>query len=592
MVTDRVDLRNYVVVSIWFGCNNDCTLCMLDGFRDTLPPIGFDRFREVAAGIRDQGVFENLILSGAEVTTFDSLARYVAFAASLGYFKKIQVQTNGRRLADREYLRELVECGVNEFFVSVHGTERVHDGIARRPGAYRETMKGIRNLCEFDVNVISNTVMTAANIHNIEGLMAVLSAEPISEFHLWNFFPMGVKDPFDLLVDLDAVVQLVPRLQNMLGPEKRPLVLKGFPHCLPAAQGVFFDSWFPVTVLPTAFWKEFDQSHFGGCYHRDRCADASCWGLSGAYRAHFGEEMERLHPLTEKSMGKSLSDAFEYAEPNDFFYNYCLWRYQPRMPTAGKFRSVNLLRHSFAVQDVGRPMYDLVDALRRGIGVGNTVWGVKMACGEISWEYYFYDYRRRERERSLSRVLEVIRPLARTRVIPNENIHYFMFSLDINEQLIQNGWEIDVVHLYIGNPGSAVSSGICYAQTENGAQLENLYYFFHPADQMDDIVAKILCSAQIDDVRIPLGAILWPELKDCTTICCANKQHCDCIYFSGITVDQFLFFLREMKYPDSIVLFVEQHRDRLDHLLFDVGIDYRLENGQLVMLKSGYYGTF
>ena len=37
---------------------------------------------------------------------------------------------------------------------------------------------------------------------------------------------------------------------------------------------------------------------------------------------------------------------------------------------------------------------------------------------------------------------------------------------------------------------------------------------------------------------------------------------------------------------------VEASRDGLDHLLYDVGIDYRMEGDSLMILKSGYYGTF
>ncbi|OQX64178.1 MAG: hypothetical protein B5M56_00355 [Desulfococcus sp. 4484_241] len=298
MTKTRVDLRDYVVISIWFGCNNDCCLCMLNGLRQSLPPIGFERFREILFEIRDQGRIRNLILSGAEVTTCDDLFQYVEFAVSLGWFEKIQIQTNGRRLADLNYLRELVARGVNEFFVSIHGTGSVHDNIVRRAGAYRETMQGLRNLAGLGgVNIISNTVMTEANYHDLENLMAVLSAERISEFHLWNFFPMRAGDRESLIVDLNRVVPLIPRLRAMLGPEIRPLVLKAFPHCLPVTEGVVFDSWFPVTVLPTAFWEEFGTSRFRECPHQHICLDKSCWGISGAYRARFGDEHQLLHPF-------------------------------------------------------------------------------------------------------------------------------------------------------------------------------------------------------------------------------------------------------------------------------------------------------
>ncbi len=38
--------------------------------------------------------------------------------------------------------------------------------------------------------------------------------------------------------------------------------------------------------------------------------------------------------------------------------------------------------------------------------------------------------------------------------------------------------------------------------------------------------------------------------------------------------------------------FLVENRSRLDHLLYDVGIDYRMEGDELKILKSGYYGFF
>ena len=57
-------------------------------------------------------------------------------------------------------------------------------------------------------------------------------------------------------------------------------------------------------------------------------------------------------------------------------------------------------------------------------------------------------------------------------------------------------------------------------------------------------------------------------------------------------MDQFLFFLKRMSYPNTLISYVEGNRHSLDHLLYDVGIDYRMEGDSLMILKSGYYGTF
>jgi len=276
----------------------------------------------------------------------------------------------------------------------------------------------------------------------------------------------------------------------------------------------------------------------------------------------------------------------------DLFFNYCLWAYEPTAPWQDKWRSANLLFHSFEQAGADDRMFDLVERLRETVGPSMTVWGVKWAGGKIGWEYYFYDYRRRERERSAAKVLQGMAPLVRSTVRLNENHHYFMFSLDIDDALVAGDRSVDEIHMYIGNPGSDVSSGICYAVTPTGARLENFYFFFDARRHRDDILNKIACSAQIDQGAVELGEIYRPELRDCRTICLANKQRTDCIYFSGITVDQLIFFLNWLDYPRPLRSLVERNRSRLDHLLYDVGFDYRMEGDRLRIEKSGYYGIF
>jgi MoaA/NifB/PqqE/SkfB family radical SAM enzyme len=298
MTYAKVDLTKYIVLSIWFGCNNNCTICMLSGMKEALPPIDFEDFKRVIMGVRDDGRYENLILSGAEVTTFDDLEKYVRFAASLGWFKKIQIQTNGRRLGDKEYLRRLVGWGVNEFFISIHGLKEVHDTITQAPGSFEETLKGLKNLQDHDVNVISNTVLTRVNLHDIPRLMTLLSRERVSEIHVWNFFPMERRDTKNLVVSMRSFVPLLSEVLGTLRSAGKALVLKSFPECLAAGEPGFFDSLFPVTVLPGLFWRQFGESGFGACVHRERCKAWQCWGLSSAYIHRYGDERDLLRPVT------------------------------------------------------------------------------------------------------------------------------------------------------------------------------------------------------------------------------------------------------------------------------------------------------
>jgi hypothetical protein len=286
------------------------------------------------------------------------------------------------------------------------------------------------------------------------------------------------------------------------------------------------------------------------------------------------------------------SERFEYATAQDPALNYCLWEYQAPAAAEDKFRSVNLLFHSFQVAGVDERAYDIVEALREAIGPFRTVFGIKALAGALSWEFYFYDYKRVGREVSMTRVLTALAPYARCAIQPNENLPYFMFSLDIDAELARGGRGLDLVHMYVGNPGSAVSSGIAYALEPQGATLENFYFFFDARTQLEQVAEKIGASAYFDATRVSMDQVLMPELRLCETICVANKRTHDCVYFSGVGVEQLLWFLRRFEYPEAIQRLVRDRRAELDHLLFDVGVDYRFEADHLVCLKSGYYGVF
>ena len=92
--------------------------------------------------------------------------------------------------------------------------------------------------------------------------------------------------------------------------------------------------------------------------------------------------------------------------------------------------------------------------------------------------------------------------------------------------------------------------------------------------------------------KVRIADIVVPELYECAKICVAKKRTADAIYYSGISVDQLRWFLHRFDYPEAVTSFVDEHRADFDHLMFDVGIDYRSgPDGTLEYPKTGYYST-
>jgi hypothetical protein len=237
-------------------------------------------------------------------------------------------------------------------------------------------------------------------------------------------------------------------------------------------------------------------------------------------------------------------------------------------------------------------MVDFCNALREVFGDWRTVWGVKNINGNLSWEFYFYDYNRLSRDVSISKAIEIIKNFTNCELSVNEDCLYFMFSIDIDGGIVTGKKDLEEVNVYLGDMSEHVSAGICYLLNENGLRLDNLYHFFDAETQMKLISDKVVSSLHLKLSDFNLDSILMPEFVQCKTIVVANKKHNDGIYFSRIDIAQLVTFMKMMQYPQEIIQFTLENQAKLDHLVYDVGIDYRMENGQIKYLKSSYYGVF
>ena len=49
-------------------------------------------------------------------------------------------------------------------------------------------------------------------------------------------------------------------------------------------------------------------------------------------------------------------------------------------------------------------------------------------------------------------------------------------------------------------------------------------------------------------------------------------------------------FLERERFPAELVAFAREYRNGLDHMLYDVGLDYVVEGGAVKVVKSAFYG--
>lgn len=113
---------------------------------DEVPDRGFD---ELVAEVRDRKPGEKqVIFAGREPPIHPNFLELVGEAREAGYFS-IEVVTNGRIFASREFARSAVMAGLTDVMVGFFSSDpSVHDSLTRTPGSWKQTVAGIRNLLE------------------------------------------------------------------------------------------------------------------------------------------------------------------------------------------------------------------------------------------------------------------------------------------------------------------------------------------------------------------------------------------------------------------------------------------------------------
>ncbi|HOX44660.1 MAG TPA: radical SAM protein [Myxococcota bacterium] len=180
-----------LIVNLTYLCNNRCVFCAV-GDR----PRRHAAREEVEAALRSQreAGTDLLDLDGGEPSLHPDLVPLVELARGLGY-RTITLITNARRLSYPAFARRLVQAGVGQFLVSVHGPDAaVHEALTCAPGSFEQTRRGLRAALEAagDAGRIAvNTTVVAGNLARLGDMGAWLAAEGVTRWNLQLLTPFG-----------------------------------------------------------------------------------------------------------------------------------------------------------------------------------------------------------------------------------------------------------------------------------------------------------------------------------------------------------------------------------------------------------------
>lgn len=147
-------------LAITYRCNNDCAHCYNARSRD-YPELTTEYWHQILDKLWSIGI-PHVVFTGGEPTLRNDLPELIAHAEHNGQISGIN--TNGRRLSDRSYVEKLVQSGLDHVQITLESHDpAIHDAMVKSPGAWKQTVAGIRNVLETPLYVMTNTTMLHTN---------------------------------------------------------------------------------------------------------------------------------------------------------------------------------------------------------------------------------------------------------------------------------------------------------------------------------------------------------------------------------------------------------------------------------------------
>ncbi len=303
-VTDKKDKSlERLELNVGLLCNNDCRFCISGDKRQPLDSVDNIKKEIKKNACKD---IDLLNILGGEVTLIRELPEIIQEAKDNG-FKNIHIITNGRRLCDEKYTRDLLESGLNRISVTLHGhTSELQDYIVQRKGAFEQTIKGLENLRNlkkegYKFQLTIGTCVHKMNYRYLRDMVNIANEYNANEFLLININPIEncEKYPEDTIIEYDKIKPHLDKTKEYANKIEMPVSFSEFPHCL------IYD----ITDIQEEDFEQIDNVSFAdekGRYNfdyveqrtsnkvkHDRCKECifnrRCEGIWKMYVKHFGE---------------------------------------------------------------------------------------------------------------------------------------------------------------------------------------------------------------------------------------------------------------------------------------------------------------
>lgn len=150
-------------LALTFRCQNNCAHCYTGGPQET-PELDTQQWKEIIDRLKRIGIFI-VTFTGGEPTLRRDLPELLQYAQEKGIVTGLI--TNGRKLKEREYVKKLVNAGLDFVQITLESHDSmIHDSITCTKGSWQETVEAVKNVIPTQIYATTNTTLNKHNASN------------------------------------------------------------------------------------------------------------------------------------------------------------------------------------------------------------------------------------------------------------------------------------------------------------------------------------------------------------------------------------------------------------------------------------------
>ncbi len=296
---------------LWNLCNNNCIMCTnpLDfrkenDAKDYMAEDVLRRMEGERLKISKSG--EDICLTGGETTIHPEFLYFLKKVKRNFPKNLISIATNGRRFFYEDFTKNVLKTKNLRLCVVVHShEERTHDAIARAPGSFNQTIKGLENIFKYKDKtqmVELRVVLLKQNYKQLNDICKMFHEKFPAVERIAIIFPEYegyAEKNFELIkITFSDVKEYVEETIKNWGEVFASYRLYHFPLCIFSHQ-----QWpYLLRSLAPDHQEIFFMDRCERCYYKD-----CCLGVYKNYVQYFGEKefkpIEREIKGIEKNLG-------------------------------------------------------------------------------------------------------------------------------------------------------------------------------------------------------------------------------------------------------------------------------------------------